>query len=187
MRLRFPLALVLTLAVTSPAPAAVVVVANFTPAEIAFTVADPGGKPPERDARPEANPAPRTPVKVRVTLLVDDADPRADRLWQAAVRKRLDDAAAVIEATSTFRLEFAGFATWKSDPTAFDFAALFPDFQDKVKVKPGEIAVGFTSLGSFSTFFQKSCAMSPREWRISRGRAVEENSKIEEVFLTAPE
>ena len=46
---------------------------------------------------------------------------------------------------------------------------------------------GFTSLGSFSTFFQKSCAMSPREWRITRGRAVEENSKIEEVFLTGPE
>ena len=46
---------------------------------------------------------------------------------------------------------------------------------------------GFTSLGSFSTFFQKSCGMSPREWRVSRGVVVEENSKIEEVFLTGPE
>jgi AraC-like DNA-binding protein len=45
---------------------------------------------------------------------------------------------------------------------------------------------GFTSLGSFSTFFQKSCGMSPRQWRVSRGGAVEENSKIEEVFLTGP-
>ena len=46
---------------------------------------------------------------------------------------------------------------------------------------------GFTSLGSFSTFFQRSCGMSPREWRVSRGVTVEENSKIEEVFLTGPE
>ena len=46
---------------------------------------------------------------------------------------------------------------------------------------------GFTSLGSFSTFFQKSCGMSPRQWRVNRGRVVEENSKIEEVFLTGPE
>jgi AraC-like DNA-binding protein len=46
---------------------------------------------------------------------------------------------------------------------------------------------GFTSLGSFSTFFQKTCGLSPREWRVSRGGVVEENSKIEEVFLSCPE
>lgn len=203
---RFVLAIAAVLAAAPVAPAGVVVVANFTAADVAFTVADPGGKPqsvklipgesrpvtvagpadisfpttggpkqlrvepyhayvfipdpqagrrlegiempgapPERDARPEVNPAPRDPVKVRVTLLVDDADPRTDALWQATVRKRFDDAAAVIEAHSTVRLELAGFATWKSDPTAFDFAALFADFQDKVKAKPGEIAVGFAS------------------------------------------
>src|SRR5262249_13653464 len=33
----------------------------------------------------------------------------------------------------------------KSDPTTFDFAALFADYQDKVKLKAGEIAVGFAS------------------------------------------
>jgi hypothetical protein len=203
---RFALAVAAVLAVAPPCPAAVVVVANFTAADVSFTVAEPGGKtravklapgearpfavagpadltfpttadtrtlrvepynayvftpdpqagrrlqgvelpgqPPERDTRPEADPAPRDPVKIRVTLLVDDADPRTDALWQAAVRKRFDEAAAVIEAHSTIRLEFAGFATWKSDPTAFDFAALFADFQDGVKVKAGELAVGFAT------------------------------------------
>jgi len=203
---RFALAVVTVLALALPAPAAVVVVANFTAADVTLAVAEPGGKPravklapgearpvavagpadltfpttggpravrvepynayvlvpdpqagrrlegvelpgrpPERDLRPEANPAPRDPVKVRVTLLVDDADPRTDALWQATVRKRFDEAAAVIEAHATVRLEFAGFATWKSDPTAFDFAALFADYQDKVKVKAGEVAVGFAS------------------------------------------
>jgi AraC-like DNA-binding protein len=42
---------------------------------------------------------------------------------------------------------------------------------------------GFTSLGSFSSFFHKSCGMSPRGWRTSRGVAMEKNSKIREVYL----
>jgi AraC family transcriptional regulator len=45
---------------------------------------------------------------------------------------------------------------------------------------------GFTSLGSFSALFQKNCGMSPRAWRASRGRPVEENSRIREVYLTGP-
>src|SRR5205085_7106311 len=45
---------------------------------------------------------------------------------------------------------------------------------------------GFTSLGSFSALFHKSCGMSPRGWRMSRGVVVEENSKIREVYLTGP-
>ena len=45
---------------------------------------------------------------------------------------------------------------------------------------------GFTSLGSFSALFQKSCGMSPRKWRRSRGVVAEENSKIREVYLTGP-
>ena len=46
---------------------------------------------------------------------------------------------------------------------------------------------GFASLGSFSALFQKSCGMSPRKWRASRGVEVEENSKIREVYLTGPQ
>lgn len=45
---------------------------------------------------------------------------------------------------------------------------------------------GFTSLGSFSTLFHKSCGMSPRQWRTSRGVNGAKNSKIREVFLTGP-
>jgi AraC-like DNA-binding protein len=45
---------------------------------------------------------------------------------------------------------------------------------------------GFTSLGSFSALFRRSCGMSPRAWRQSRGGVAEEISKIEEVYLTGP-
>jgi AraC-like DNA-binding protein len=46
---------------------------------------------------------------------------------------------------------------------------------------------GFTSLGSFSALFQKTFGISPRKWRASQGVMTNENSKIEEVFLTGPE
>jgi transcriptional regulator GlxA family with amidase domain len=46
---------------------------------------------------------------------------------------------------------------------------------------------GFTSLGSFSALFQNRFGISPRKWRGSHGTVTDENSKIEEVFLTGPE
>ena len=103
------------------------------------------GDPPPEDARPEKNPLPRTPVTIPVTLLVDDADPRADALWQRTLRKRFDEAAEIIEAHSGFKLEFAGFDTWTSDPDTKDITELLGDFSTKVKVKPGSLAIGYTS------------------------------------------
>lgn len=59
---------------------------------------------------------------------------------------------------------------------------------EKTKIPVTTICLecGFTSLGSFSALFRKSCGMSPRTWRMSRGVVSEENSKIEEVYLTSP-
>ncbi|MDB5312278.1 MAG: hypothetical protein JWO38_6480 [Gemmataceae bacterium] len=203
---RYLLGVVVGVVLAQPAPAAVVVVANFTPGEITFTVGGSDRKgqtvtlapaqvapvtvsgpaditfptrpanvtlrldpynayvflpdekagrrlegielpdaPPERDARPELNPAPREPVKIPITLLVDDVDPRTDRLWQEAIRTRFEEAAAVVEAHSGVRFVFAGFETWESDPTIKDLRGLLTDFEGRVKVKPGQLAVGYTS------------------------------------------
>jgi hypothetical protein len=104
------------------------------------------GPAPERDGRPELNPVPRDPpVKVPVTLLVDDCDPRADKLWQAEVRKRFDEAAEAIEKNTGIRCEFAGFDTWKSDPDAKNLTELLTGLEAAVKVKPGALAVGWSS------------------------------------------
>lgn len=103
------------------------------------------GDPLDRDARPEVNPAPRDPPKVPVTLLVDDADPRADQAWQAALRKRFDEAAAVIEAGAGVRLVLAGFDTWKSSAEARTTSELLPELERAVKPKAGGLVVGYTS------------------------------------------
>ncbi|HEY3789228.1 MAG TPA: hypothetical protein VGL71_10250, partial [Urbifossiella sp.] len=190
----------------SLSPAAVVVLGNFTPAEISVTITEPKQKPqtitidkaqvvpvtvggpcevtfaaksekatlrldpyhayvfipdqktdrrlegiampgeaPERDSRPELNPLPKEPLKIPVKLLVDDADPRADALWRKTLRKRFDEAAAVIEANANVKLEFAGFDTWNSDPETKDINELLADFTAKVTVKPSALAIGYTS------------------------------------------
>ncbi|QJW99715.1 hypothetical protein [Frigoriglobus tundricola] len=103
------------------------------------------GEALERDGRGELNPAPRDPVKVPVTLLVDDCDPRAEKYWQEVVRKRFDAAAEVIESACGIRPEFAGFDTWTSDPEAKNLSDLLAEFEKAVKVKPGALAIGYTS------------------------------------------
>ncbi len=103
------------------------------------------GDPPAADAKPEPTPQPKEPIKIPVTLLVDDADPRADALWHKTLRKRFDEAAAVIEANAGVKLDFAGYATWESDPGLKDINELLTDFTGKVKVKAGSLAIGYTS------------------------------------------
>jgi len=103
------------------------------------------GDTPLRDTKPDPNPAATEPLKVPVTLMVDDADPRADALWQRTLRKRFDEAAEALRAHAPIQLEFAGFATWESDPALKDMNDLLGDFATKVKVKPGSLSIGYTS------------------------------------------
>lgn len=103
------------------------------------------GEPLERDTRAEVNPAPREPVKVPVTLLVDDIDPRAEKLWQAELRQRFDRAADAIESASGIKCVFAGFDTWKSDAAAKNTSELLTGLEKAVKAKEGTLVVGYTS------------------------------------------
>ncbi|MFO0798809.1 MAG: hypothetical protein U0804_15160 [Gemmataceae bacterium] len=102
------------------------------------------GMPLEQDTKRGAAPK-RDPVRVPVTLLVDDADPRAEALWKDLLGKRLAAASAVFEAHCGIRFEPAGFAVWKSEPLASTVPELLADFQQKVKAPPAGIAIGWTS------------------------------------------
>ncbi len=100
----------------------------------------------ERDTLPELNPVKRDPVvKVPVTLFVDDAEPRAEALWKKELRARFDEIAAALEKSTGIRLELAGFDTWKSDPNATNTTDLLKSFEAAVKVKPGSLAIGYSS------------------------------------------
>jgi len=192
-------------AVGPAAKAGVVVVANFTPAEVTLTLTEPGrekqtitlqpaqvapigvggpavlvvpatpqhlaydldpynayvifpdaqtgrrlegvelpGMPPDQDTKPGGAPK-RDPVRVPVTLMVDDADPRAEVLWKDVLGKRLAAASAVFEAHCGIRFEPAGFTVWKSEPQASTVPELLADLQQKVKAPPGGLVIGWTS------------------------------------------
>lgn len=111
------------------------------------------GRSPERGAAAEKSPrnaskrdsVRRDPVKIPVTLLVDDADPRATTRWRADIRKRFDGAATILEAQTGFRLEVEGFDTWKSDPESNTIEAQLTTFEGRVRVKAGGLAIGFIS------------------------------------------
>jgi hypothetical protein len=103
------------------------------------------GQAPERDSRPELNPIPREPVKIPVTLLIDDVDPRADMVWKKQLRERFDAAAQILETQTGFRFEFTGYDTWTSDAKATDILTQLKVFEDAVKEKPNALAIGYTS------------------------------------------
>ena len=241
MRMWF-FAIAATFSFVPSASAAVIVIANYTPDDVTFTVAEPGekprkhtipahhvtpipingpadlklpaegknatvrvdpsnayvlipdretglriegvelpGKPPERDARPELNPIPRNAVKIPVTLLVDDVEPRVDKVWQAEIRKRFDAAAAILETQTGFRFEFAGFATWKSDDKAKDIFTQLNTLEGAVKVKPGALAVGFTSqrLDDNQREFGACRGMGASHIAIREWRPKSESEKVE--------
>jgi hypothetical protein len=102
------------------------------------------GMPLDQDTKPGGSPK-REPVRVPVTLMVDDADPRAEALWKDLLGKRLAAASAMFEAHCGIKFEPAGFAVWKSDPQAATVPELLADFQQKQKAPPGGLVIGWTS------------------------------------------
>lgn len=104
------------------------------------------GEPLGEDSRlSESAPPPTPPYEYPVTLYVDDSDPRTDRLWQAQLRQRFQEAADVIEKQSGIRVTLKGFGTWKASPEPFEPTGMLDDFERKVRVPDGELAIGYTS------------------------------------------
>ncbi|MBN9119997.1 MAG: hypothetical protein J0I06_12680 [Planctomycetes bacterium] len=141
------------------------------------------GNPLERDLRPELNPVPRDPpVKVPVTLLVDDADPRGEKLWQKELRARFEEAAGPIEKAAGIRLELVGFDTWRSDAGARNTSQLLTGFENAVKVKPGALAVGYSSRAvdeKLDPSFGVTHGAGSRRVLLREGRPLTEPQRVE--------
>lgn len=82
---------------------------------------------------------------IPVTLLVDDSDRRTKAAWEPVLRKRFARAAEIVEAHAGVKYELANLATWDADQKATDLKGLLADFTKSVAVKPGSLAVGYTS------------------------------------------
>ena len=84
-------------------------------------------------------------AKIPVMLLVDDDEPTVQRLWEARLRKRLDEASDIFEKHCRVRFEVVAVGMWSSDNTIVDFKNSLREFELEVNPAPGRLAIGFTS------------------------------------------
>src|SRR4051794_15222927 len=100
------------------------------------------GKSVALDDVPEGGPAAGAPLKIPVRLLTDDADRRTRPVWEAALRKRFDEAAKVVAAHAPIRFEVTEVGEWNSAPTG-DLDTVYAGFVKAVKPDPSKLAVGY--------------------------------------------
>jgi hypothetical protein len=82
---------------------------------------------------------------IPVKLLVDEDDPRAQRVWEAQLRKRLEAASDIVEKHCRLRFEVVAVGTWESDNAVTDFQESLREFEREVNPHPARLAIGFTS------------------------------------------
>jgi len=84
-------------------------------------------------------------LTVNVKIYVDETERRTRKTWQAAQRKRFEQAAEILKAHTGVNFELSGFDDWTTDPNVVDLKGLLGDFETQVKAAPGTICIGYTS------------------------------------------
>jgi hypothetical protein len=102
----------------------------------------PGRTWPAPMRRPVAMAAPGV---ITVKILVDDDELRLQRVWEPAIRKRLADASAILEAHCGVQLRVVAVGEWDSDDIEIDFHASLAEFEREVRPAPAQVAIGFSS------------------------------------------
>jgi len=107
-----------------------------------------GFSTPAREWAPQPAPLPPTGL-IRVKLFLDD-ELMSRRNQERRLRERLAAASALFEKAAGVRFEVVDVGQWESINGVSSFEALLVDFERKVKVAPGELAVGYSQQASRS-------------------------------------
>jgi hypothetical protein len=83
-------------------------------------------------------------LKVPVRLLMDDANPLARGVWEPKLKKRFEEAAAVVGPAAGVTFDPVEIGEWASDPVASSLENLVSDLEEKEKPKPGGLVIGYT-------------------------------------------
>ena len=86
---------------------------------------------------------------IYVKLLVDEEEPGVQQRWQKRLQSRLQAASEIIHKHCDVQFAVAAYDTWKSDDRVNEFSRSLTDFESKVRPRPGQIAIGFTSQFRF--------------------------------------
>ncbi len=101
-----------------------------------------GGKD---DDEPLEKPA-KFPLKIPVEILVDQAEPTVQKVWEKRLRQRVADASDILERCCRIQLDVIEVGTWQSDDKLTKLRDLMGDFRTKVAPGKARLAIGFTGL-----------------------------------------
>ncbi|MCC6124483.1 MAG: hypothetical protein IT426_05960 [Pirellulales bacterium] len=103
--------------------------------------------PPGEEGLPPPQPRiiARTPLKIPVKILADNAQPAVRKIWEKAFRERIAKAAKIFEEHCGAVFEVVAVEMWESDGTITDFDQSLREFEAKVAPAPAVLAIGFTS------------------------------------------
>jgi hypothetical protein len=109
---------------------------------------DNGARADQRAVRPDAEREnkDRTLLKVPVKILVDQAEPSVQNVWEKRLRRRVEDASDILEGYCRVRFEVVEVGTWESDERLLKLSELLRDLRAKVTPGKARLAIGFTGL-----------------------------------------
>ena len=88
------------------------------------------------------------PVRARVLtvkILVDKKERAVRALWEKRLRERIESASGILNHHCHVQLKVIGVEEWQSDDAVDSLGSLLRDFEVKVKTRPADLAIGFTS------------------------------------------
>jgi hypothetical protein len=94
--------------------------------------------------RTVARPQPAALCTVPVKILSDDEEPRVQKVWERAIRRRLAAASDIFEQCCRVRFQVVAVGSWVSDPGIREFPQSLAEFERKVDAAPARLAIGFT-------------------------------------------
>jgi len=112
------------------------------------------------EAHQKSNPAPRKEhpgdakrtateppplAKVKVKILVDDDENAVRELWETRLRKRIAEAAKILEKYAGATLEIVACDTWKTPNDVHNFDELLRHFEGDVPADSADLVIGFSS------------------------------------------
>jgi hypothetical protein len=82
---------------------------------------------------------------IKVAVYVDDEEPTVDRVWRKRLTDRVAAASKILERTCGMRLAVTSFGNWETDDNVHDFELSLREFEQKVRRKDVDVAIGFTN------------------------------------------
>jgi hypothetical protein len=83
-------------------------------------------------------------LTVPVKILVDQAEPTVQNVWEQRLRGRIQEASAILERHCRVRLEVIEAGTWESDTRRTKLSESMRDFRERVATGKARLVIGFT-------------------------------------------